>query len=86
MFKLLPQKPEPCLFSVQAYIAGPEYKGPQQQPSASVAKACQAVQAQAAAPTPLKTPFQQLAHKDFARLVQPTIHGIYCLSHGSVPG
>ena len=77
MFKPLPQMSKPCLFSMQAYIAGLEYKGPQQKPPASIAKACQAAQAQAAAPTPLKTPFQQHAHKDFARLVQPTIPGIY---------
>ena len=77
MFKLLSQMPKPCLFSIQAYIAGPEYRGPQQKPSESSAEACQARQAQAAASTTLKTPFQQHAHKDFACLVQPTIHGIY---------
>lgn len=86
MFKPLPQMPKPCLFSMQAYIAGPEYKGPQQKPPASTAKACQAVQAQAAAPSTLKTPFQQHAHKDFARLVQPTIHGMNCISHARVRG
>ena len=51
---------------LQAYIAGPEYKGPQQKPIAFE----QARQA-AAASAALQTPFSQEAHKDFSCMVAP---------------
>ena len=51
---------------LQAYIAGPEYKGPQQKPIAFE----QARQA-AAASAALQTPFSQEAQKDFSCMVAP---------------
>ena len=55
-----------CHAAVQAYIAGPEYKGPQSQPCSSSREHHHASQAGASSRVTPETPFSQEAHKDFA--------------------
>ena len=55
---------------LQAYIAGQEYKGPQQSAASAMHRAaCQASQSQSPAKLSLETPFGREAHKSFSCMV-----------------
>lgn len=57
------------IWDLQAYIAGQEYRGPQQSAASAVYRAaCQAPQAQSPRQS-LETPFGREAHKSFACMV-----------------